>query len=341
MGPAGPDGPTGATGPVGATWRGTWDITTSFVARDVVSYAGSSYIAVADNTGSQPDLSPTEWSLVAQAGDTGTAGAQGPQGEVGPQGPVGSAGPQGDSGPAGETGPQGPQGPQGVAGPQGAVGPTGPQGPTGPAASQRAYRWNVFSTYDNGSGWLAGNTPYLFGGVNPSTWTDGGATAAQLSPDKDLQRSFLTRKGYFGSNALVYASANELYFSSTSGKVVVALFRIRNTTASPISWTPYFYFSSYGGWSELASVALNGANVWVNSGNNFPTGASAAVTMGIPANRVSTVVFVSTTGPAAVQVASNLFLRSVILGFFNNSLNLPAGLEYVDDLDTATGGYEQ
>ena len=33
--------------------------------------------------------------------------------------------------------------------------------------------------------------------------------------------------------------------------------------------------------------------------------------------------------------------RSVILAFYNDSLDLPAGLEFVDDLDTATGGYEQ
>jgi hypothetical protein len=29
------------------------------------------------------------------------------------------------------------------------------------------------------------------------------------------------------------------------------------------------------------------------------------------------------------------------MAFGNNSLQLPAGLEFVDDLDTATGGYEQ
>jgi hypothetical protein len=31
----------------------------------------------------------------------------------------------------------------------------------------------------------------------------------------------------------------------------------------------------------------------------------------------------------------------VILGFYNNSLDLPSGLEFVDDLETATGDYSQ
>jgi len=56
---------------------------------------------------------------------------------------------------------------------------------------------------------------------------------------------------------------------------------------------------------------------------------------------VSTVVFVSTTGPASIQPASGVYPRSILLGFYNNRLNLPGGLEFVDDLDTATGGYEQ
>jgi hypothetical protein len=33
--------------------------------------------------------------------------------------------------------------------------------------------------------------------------------------------------------------------------------------------------------------------------------------------------------------------RSQILSFYGNTLALPTGLSYVDDLDTATGGWEQ
>jgi hypothetical protein len=55
-------------------------------------------------------VSPAEWALIAQKGDTGTDGAQGPQGNDGPQGP---------QGPQGPIGPQGPQGPEGPPGPSG------------------------------------------------------------------------------------------------------------------------------------------------------------------------------------------------------------------------------
>jgi hypothetical protein len=34
-------------------------------------------------------------------------------------------------------------------------------------------------------------------------------------------------------------------------------------------------------------------------------------------------------------------MRSLFLGFYNDSLKLPAGLEFVDDFDTATGGWEK
>lgn len=54
----------------------------------------------------------------------------------------------------------------------------------------------------------------------------------------------------------------------------------------------------------------------------------------IPANRTSTVIFVSGSAPVATT-------RATLMAFSNDSLALPAGLEYVDDLDTATGGWEQ
>jgi hypothetical protein len=34
-------------------------------------------------------------------------------------------------------------------------------------------------------------------------------------------------------------------------------------------------------------------------------------------------------------------MRATVAGFVDDSLALPTGLEFVDDLDTATGGYEQ
>ena len=60
----------------------------------------------------------------------------------------------------------------------------------------------------------------------------------------------------------------------------------------------------------------------------------------IPANRTSTVIAVggSTYGQ---NLHSNVHTRLSLLAFTNNSLALPNGLEYIDDLDIATGGWEK
>ena len=132
QGPAGPMGTTGATGATGlrgltgapgapgapgpAGTNGTsfifldnYNPNATYAANDVVTYNGSSYIAILPNgpnpSGPTPDKSP-EWGLMA-AGGTGPAGPAGPQG---PQGDPGPMGPMGNTGPAGPAGPQGPTG---------------------------------------------------------------------------------------------------------------------------------------------------------------------------------------------------------------------------------------
>jgi len=255
---------------------------------------------------------------------------------IGEEGPAGPQGPAGPAGPQGVPGPQGPDGPLGPQGPQGPAGPTGPMGPEGPRIGHM-YRWNVFNTYANAIGPLFNNNPGLFGGVNPISWTDGCAVAQQITASKLAQRAMLTLKGYPGRDALVHARTR-IQFSSTDGEIVVILFRVRNSTAAPIVWQPHFWHSSYGPWGECASIALNGVNMFVNSGS---TGGSLAVpNLSIPSNRASTVIFIAASGPP-LGVAGSLFERATVAGFLDETLNLPPGLEFVDDLDTATGGYEQ
>jgi hypothetical protein len=158
IGPAGADGATGATGPTGAdgaqglagpagptgpagfNWRGPWSSTVQYEIGDAVSDAGSSYVAVAENSGNDPVAdSGSNWALLAAAGaqgatgPAGTAGAQGVTGAVGPTGPAGAAGPTGAAGiagPQGVTGALGPTGPS-LPGATGATGSPGPQGATG------------------------------------------------------------------------------------------------------------------------------------------------------------------------------------------------------------------
>jgi hypothetical protein len=92
----------------------------TYAVNNVVTYNGSSYVAIVPNgptpTGPTPDKNPS-WSLMA------SAGANGPSGPTGPQGPLGDPGPQGL---------------MGNSGPQGPVGPAGPQGPTGGVLSWAA-----------------------------------------------------------------------------------------------------------------------------------------------------------------------------------------------------------
>jgi hypothetical protein len=134
QGPAGPTGAQGPAGPAGLAWRSAWSSTTTYSQTAGVSYNGASYISlISNNTGNEPDKSPADWSLLAQAGATGATGATGPQGPQGAKGATGATGATGSQGPAG---PQGPQGATGAQGPKGATGSTGAQGPQGPAGSQ-------------------------------------------------------------------------------------------------------------------------------------------------------------------------------------------------------------
>jgi hypothetical protein len=179
----------------------------------------------------------------------------------------------------------------------------------------------------------------LFGGVSPQSWTDSQATAQNVTSDKDVQQSLLTQKGYPGRNAMVFADTRYQY-SSSDGKVVVVLFRIQNATAGPITWNAHFWHSCNRQFGEIASAALNGVDVWTD--NCIGSGALGIVPLVIPANRTSTAIFVSTSGMAVSPNGINSeFERPTVAGFIDDSLSLPAGLNFVDDLDTASGGYEQ
>ena len=115
-------GPTGPAGPPGLIFLNTYNPATAYLPTDVVTYQGSSYVAIASSTNVAPigaSASTADWAVLAQAG------AQGP---IGPAGPQGIPGPQGLAGP---TGPAGATGPTGPAGLPGATGATGPQGPAG------------------------------------------------------------------------------------------------------------------------------------------------------------------------------------------------------------------
>jgi collagen type VII alpha len=79
-GAAGATGATGNTGPAGAVgmnFRGAWNAVTHYAVNDAVTFAGSTYLALVNQTNAEPDISPQSWAVVAQAGGTGPAGANG------------------------------------------------------------------------------------------------------------------------------------------------------------------------------------------------------------------------------------------------------------------------
>ena len=198
------------------------------------------------------------------------------------------------------------------------------------------YRWAVFSTYGQAHGqWYANNEPNMFGGVSAHNWTDGNYQAQHMSSDSDILRTLFVRKGPdIGTlkNATVFA--DEWYsYSSTNGQVVITLFRIKNTTNQNINWNAYWYRTAYHGWAEKASIALNGSYIWDSGGSNYGPGHTSSHTITIPANRTSTVIFVATS-------SSDSGTRSTFMAFYNNCLNLPDGLEFIDDLDTKPNGWD-
>jgi hypothetical protein len=198
------------------------------------------------------------------------------------------------------------------------------------------FRWNRFRTYDNSAwGWLMANNAAMYGGIAPSNWTNGSWYAWQMSTDKEVLRTLFINKAYAGKNAMVVSEVWPNY-SSDDGMIATALFRIKNTTNGDIVWKPYYYFTGYGGWSEYASVTLNGASTWSSGGTG-----SNNLSLTIPKNRTSTVIFVSAASTTTGHVGAGLYVRSCTLGFYNDSLALPTGLEFIDDLDTATGGWEK
>jgi collagen type VII alpha len=105
MGPAGTNGTNGLNGTPGLTWLGTWSSGMSYAVNDAVSYGGMSYLSVvAGNVGQRPDLYPTAWAVLAQAGSAGAAGAAGATGAAGIAGPQGATGAKGATGATGAAG---------------------------------------------------------------------------------------------------------------------------------------------------------------------------------------------------------------------------------------------
>jgi hypothetical protein len=58
-------------------FRAAWNQATHYAVNDAVTFAGSTYLAQDQNDNAEPDVSPQDWAIVAEAGGTGPAGATG------------------------------------------------------------------------------------------------------------------------------------------------------------------------------------------------------------------------------------------------------------------------
>jgi len=197
------------------------------------------------------------------------------------------------------------------------------------------FRWTKWSTYNQAQGWFLDNRSDLMGGVNPSNWGDGNACASQMTDNFDQLRQFFTRSGpAIGTlkNANVNLHRWETHNSSTNSHQTAALFRIHNSTDQDINWNARWYGTSFAGWNEYLSVALNGVNQWC-PGSNYYASDEHSINLTIPANRTSTAIFVV----AATDTSNS---RSIALYFEGDSLDLPDGLEFIDDFDVKPNGWD-
>ena len=201
------------------------------------------------------------------------------------------------------------------------------------------YRWAMWNTFDptgSSGGWFAGNDGSLFGGVPPASWINA-VTARSMAADFGILGTLFNNTKTIASNgnSLVHAE-NWVQHNSSDSRMVGALFRIRNTTMNPINWQPAFLYTSHGNavMAERASLALNGADKWDSASSDCDASMSciATVTLSIPSDQISTVIVV--VGSGTPVYTGTISVRSTLLAFINGTLTLPAGLEFVDDLDT-------
>jgi hypothetical protein len=203
QGAAGPIGPVGPMGSAGISNRGSWNSSNTYNPGDSVYDAGSYWLSVAPNMGSEPSPVDTNWQVltagihnlgawnsssaynandaVSDGGSFWLAIAPNSNSEPAPgnsswqqlaaQGAAGAAGPAGSAGPIGATGPQGTQG---------LIGLTGPQGPAGTPPANVAVT-NAANTFTGGDQTINGNL-ILTGSGNGITFADGTTQGTSATP---------------------------------------------------------------------------------------------------------------------------------------------------------------
>jgi hypothetical protein len=198
------------------------------------------------------------------------------------------------------------------------------------------FRWNEWNTYNNCCmGWFDGNNPRGFGGKHPSEWGDSNALAHQMHESMQYMKRLFSKKGKgdnFGANVCSYS-----WFMphSTDDHRCGALFRIKNTGTSEKMWNMQWWWTGWHGWGNYASVAINKNNHWHGECYGYcrrEENIKMAANSG--GDRINTVIFIS--GGSGPYGHYNHY-RANLLNF--HKLDLPDGLEFVDDLETVGGNW--
>jgi hypothetical protein len=196
------------------------------------------------------------------------------------------------------------------------------------------YRWNEWHTYNNCCvGWFDGNNPRGFGGRHPSQWGDGNALAHDMHPSMRYMKRLFSKRGYGDAFGATVCALTWEMPHSTDDRRCGAFFRIKNTETSGKTWNVQWHWTGWHGWGNYASLAVNKGNHWHGECYSM---CYRNENINIPANgagdRISSVAFV--TGGSAPYGHYNHH-RMVYLSF--QKLDLPDGLEFVDDMETVGG----
>jgi len=198
------------------------------------------------------------------------------------------------------------------------------------------YRWMMYHVYsNNGVGWFDGNNPRFFGGRHPSQWGDGNTNVWDMHSDIRYMARLFTRRGVGTQGGATVCSETWYLYSSTDTKYCIALFRIKNTQTRTIGWRTNWYGTGWSGWGNYQTATMNAQQRW---GGSCTWWCHRGYTWNIPSNsnrnRVSTVIFANGMCHPN-HYADNHHIETTFLGF--DGLQLPNGLEYIDDMDTASG----
>jgi hypothetical protein len=192
------------------------------------------------------------------------------------------------------------------------------------------FRYNIWHCYQNGPvGWYQGNNPAPFGNRHPSQWGDDNTWAHDMHPEIKYLKRLFNKEMYGSSDGITVCAESFHMCHSTDDKRCGAITRIRNTKSSNVNIRINWTFSGWCGWGNRASTALNKGNVWGGCCHGICTRDD---NYNIVGGKINTLAWVA--GGSHPYGHYNHF-RTTMLSF--NNFNLPDGLEFVDDLDTATG----